>query len=166
MYHGIGTSETWKKLTRDLIVDLQKGLNYLDKDKSKHKIPRSKLKIINITLRGGGSLDNLTLSSSEHIQQFYDAAEWFVRNQNQKTGGWEIPVKRKLAIGTKPLKYQSQLYNHNYFRFPRFTTGLVLFNGTGPCNISFSSGVPSLGRRQTIFERRPRWPQTFSCTEQ
>ncbi|CAH0555986.1 unnamed protein product [Brassicogethes aeneus] len=104
VYYGIGSSDEWKKMTRDLIIDLQKGLSYLDKDKSKHKIPRSKLKIVQIVLQGSGALDNLTLSSSEHIQQFYDAAEWFVRNQDGKTGGWEIPVKRKLAAGFRDLQ--------------------------------------------------------------
>ncbi|RZC42423.1 D-glucuronyl C5-epimerase, partial [Asbolus verrucosus] len=104
VYHGIGTNQEWKKLTRDLIIDLQKGLNYLDKDKSKHRIPRSKLKIITMTLRGYGAIDNLTLSSSEHIQQFYDAAEWFVRHQDSETGGWSIPVKRRLASGFHDLQ--------------------------------------------------------------
>lgn len=99
IYHGIGIISEWTKLTRDLIVDLQKGLNYASKDKSKHKIPKSKLKIISINLRGSGAVDNLTLSSSEHIQQFYDAAEWFVKHQDSETGGWSIPVKRKLASG-------------------------------------------------------------------
>ncbi|EFA10381.1 D-glucuronyl C5-epimerase B [Tribolium castaneum] len=104
VYHGLGMNQEWKKLTRDLIVDLQKGLNYLDKDKSKRKIPKSKLKIITILLRGYGAIDNLTLSSSEHIQQFYDAAEWFVRHQDTETGGWPIPVKRKLASGFHDLQ--------------------------------------------------------------
>ncbi|CAG9760784.1 unnamed protein product [Ceutorhynchus assimilis] len=99
IYHGIGSTMEWKKLTRDLIVDLQKGLNYASKDKSKHKIPRSKLKVIDIMLRGSGAIDNLTLSSSEHMQQFYDAAEWFVKYQDADTGGWPIPVKRRLASG-------------------------------------------------------------------
>lgn len=31
------------------------------------------------------------------MQQFYAAAEWFVRNQDPETGGWPIFVKRKLA---------------------------------------------------------------------
>ncbi|CAH1154209.1 unnamed protein product [Phaedon cochleariae] len=104
VYHGIGSSQEWKKITRDLIVDLQKGLSFLDKDKSKHKIPRSKIKIIDITLRGTGAIDNLTLSSSEHIQQFYNAAEWFVQHQDPETGGWAIPVKRKLASGFHDLQ--------------------------------------------------------------
>lgn len=45
VYYGIGQiSHQWRRLTRDLVVDLQKGL-YLN-DKSRKKIPRSKLKVI------------------------------------------------------------------------------------------------------------------------
>lgn len=121
VYHGIGTNSEWQKLTRDLIVDLQKGIAFLEKDKAKHKISRSKIRVISIALRGSGNIitfilitvlkctllgaiDNLTLSSSEHIQQFYDAAEWFVKHQNPETGGWAIPVKRKLASGFQDLQ--------------------------------------------------------------
>lgn len=35
---------------------------------------------------GTGSFDNLTFATSEHIGQFYDAAEWFVKHQDIKTG--------------------------------------------------------------------------------
>lgn len=65
---------------------------------------RSKLKIIAIILRGSGAIDNVTLSTSEHILQFYDAAEWFVKNQDPVTGGWPNPVKRKLATGFQVLE--------------------------------------------------------------
>lgn len=98
-YYGIGTIHQWKKLTRDLIIDLQKGIGYLESDKSKRKIPRSKLKIVYLILHGHGAIDNLTLSTSEHIQQFYDAANWFIKNQDSEAGGWPITVKRKLASG-------------------------------------------------------------------
>lgn len=50
-----------------------------------------------IVFRGSGYFDNLTIATSEHMQQFYDAAEWFVKNQDPETGGWPIPVKRKIA---------------------------------------------------------------------
>lgn len=46
---------------------------------------------------GTGSFDNLTFATSEHIAQFYDAAEWFVRHQDPVSGGWANPVKRKLS---------------------------------------------------------------------
>lgn len=44
-------------------------------------------------------IDNMTLSTSEHMEQFYDAARWFVANQNITSGGWPNPVKRKVASG-------------------------------------------------------------------
>lgn len=62
------------------------------------------MKITHITLRGNGAIDNLTLSSSEHIQQFYSAAEWFVKHQDPETGGWAIPVRRKLAAAFQDLQ--------------------------------------------------------------
>lgn len=62
------------------------------------------MKITHILLHGAGAIDNLTLSSSEHIKQFYNAAEWFVKYQNLETGGWAIPVKRKLAPGFQDLQ--------------------------------------------------------------
>ena len=44
IYYGIGqTNNCWKRLTRDLVVDLQKGLSI--NDKSKRKMSRSKLKV-------------------------------------------------------------------------------------------------------------------------
>jgi heparosan-N-sulfate-glucuronate 5-epimerase len=100
IYHGIGSSSVnrWKHLARDLFIDVQKGVVVLYANR-KLKMRRSELKVVKIAFLGSGSFDNLTLSTSEHIQHFYDAAEWFVRHQNQSTGGWAIPVKRKLAPG-------------------------------------------------------------------
>ncbi|EZA59450.1 hypothetical protein DMN91_010920 [Ooceraea biroi] len=103
VYYGIGqVSHQWRRLTRDLVVDLQKGL-YLN-DKSRKKLPRSKLKVVRITLYGSGMIDNMTLSTSEHMEQFYDAARWFVANQNITSGGWPNPVRRKVAPGMAVLE--------------------------------------------------------------
>lgn len=55
--------------------------------------------VVEISLQGSGFIDNLTLSSSEHLSHFYDAAEWFVNHQDPNTGGWVNPVRRKLAAG-------------------------------------------------------------------
>lgn len=114
-YYGIGIANTatWKHLTRDLVIDLQKGIQQIPASVSssysgnaivsntdklmKKKLRRSDIRITMISLLGNGKFDNLTFSTTEHIAQFYDAAEWFVRNQNIKTGGWQNPVKRKLS---------------------------------------------------------------------
>lgn len=103
IYYGIGqVNNQWRRLTRDLVVDLQKGLNL--NDKSKKKLSRSKLKIIKMVLYGSGMIDNVTLSTSEHMEQFYDAARWFIVNQNITSGGWPNPVRRKVANGMATLE--------------------------------------------------------------
>ncbi|KAJ8932754.1 hypothetical protein NQ314_014454, partial [Rhamnusium bicolor] len=138
-------------ITSDIWITVQKGLNYLDKDKSKHKIPRSKLKITNITLRGSGAIDNLTLSSSEHIRQFYDAAEWFVRHQDIDTGGWAIPVKRKLASGFHDLQPGNALY---------LTAAL---NGLKPFRVPSSKGgvLATFLNKFHWYEEYPTKPASF-----
>lgn len=107
VYYGLGSSSTsdvlgsWRKLTRDLYVDLHKSLppSHQNQEPNRRKIRRAELKITAIAFLGSGSFDNITLATNEHIAQFYDAAEWFVKNQDIKTGGWPIPVKRKLGSG-------------------------------------------------------------------
>lgn len=97
-YYGIGSNQTgWKHLTRDLLVDLQKGLQSTNGYDKKRKHRRTEIKVVSVSFLGTGSFDNLTFSTSEHIAQFYDAAEWFVKHQDIKTGGWPNPVKRKLS---------------------------------------------------------------------
>lgn len=55
--------------------------------------------VVKITLYSSGMIDYMTLSISEHMKQFYDAARWFVANQNITSGGWPNPVRRKIAFG-------------------------------------------------------------------
>ena len=56
------------------------------------------MRLLNLTLRGYGRLDNLTISSSDHSGMFYASADWIVRHQDSN-GGWPIGVKRKIASG-------------------------------------------------------------------
>ncbi|XP_055855063.1 D-glucuronyl C5-epimerase B [Episyrphus balteatus] len=102
IYYGLGSSSVhrWRRLTRDLLIDVQKGL--LNPDK-KAKVRRSELKVASISFLGIGFFDNITLSTYDHLAHFYDAAEWFVNNQDRKTGGWPNPVKRSL-LGFQELK--------------------------------------------------------------
>ncbi|XP_046389558.1 D-glucuronyl C5-epimerase B [Ischnura elegans] len=94
VYHGMGCRGEWRHLTRDLLVDLQKG--FLHMGRKRRPLSRSKIKVTGFTIRGSGFLDNLTLSSSEHMAQFYDAARWFVSRQDIG-GGWPVPVRRRGA---------------------------------------------------------------------
>lgn len=111
-YYGIGTkSDNWRHITRDLLIDVQKGIQQITSgisrasganispalDKLKRKLRRTDIKITSVSFLGSGCFDNLTFATTEHIAQFFDAADWFVRNQDPKTGGWANPVKRKLS---------------------------------------------------------------------
>lgn len=111
-YYGLGPScDCWRHLTRDLLIDVQKGIQQVMSgasrasganispalDKLKRKLRRTDVKVTSVSFLGSGSFDNLTFATTEHIAQFYDAADWFVRNQVAKTGGWPNPVRRKLS---------------------------------------------------------------------
>lgn len=98
IYYGMGTSSVnrWRHITRDLLIDVQKGLiNGIEK-KLQPKIRRSDLRVTSLAFLGVGFFDNITLSTYDHMAHFYDAAEWFIHNQDLKSGGWPNPVKRSL----------------------------------------------------------------------
>lgn len=99
IYYGLGTQalNKWRHLTRDIHIDVQKGLAMESPKKSLIvKIKRSDLRILSISFMGIGFFDNITLSTYNHLAHFYDGAEWFVNNQDLRTGGWPNPVKRSL----------------------------------------------------------------------
>lgn len=60
--------------------------------------------IKSIILSGTGALDNVTISSSSHMAQFYAAARWLTRTQRGSRGGWPIPVRRRVAAGLADLQ--------------------------------------------------------------
>ncbi|XP_049317440.1 D-glucuronyl C5-epimerase B [Bactrocera dorsalis] len=98
IYYGMGTSaiNRWRHITRDLSIDVQKGLiNGIEK-KLQSKIRRNELRVTSLAFLGVGFFDNITLSTYDHMAHFYDAAEWFIHNQDLKSGGWPNPVKRSL----------------------------------------------------------------------
>jgi len=72
-------------------------------------------------------IDNMTLSTSEHMEQFYDAARWFVTNQNVTSGGWPNPVRRKVASGMAILE-PGWYPSWHIFTYIRITVELT---GTG-----------------------------------
>lgn len=114
IYYGMGlhSLNRWHHLTRDLHVDVQKGL-LLDglgrkssaavssssaaSSTSAHvKLKRNELRLMSVSFMGVGFFDNLTMSSSNHLANFYAGAEWLVNNQDKETGGWPNPVRRSL----------------------------------------------------------------------
>lgn len=172
VHYGIGqANHQWRRLTRDLVVDLQKGL-YLN-DKSKKKLPRSKLKVVKITLYGSGMIDNMTLSTSEHMEQFYDAARWFVANQNITSGGWPNPVRRKVASGMAILEpgwYSSMGQGHAisvlaraYYHSGEAKYLQAAIRGLRPFRLtSAKGGVAALFLSKYVwYEEYPTTPSSF-----
>ncbi|XP_077998489.1 D-glucuronyl C5-epimerase-like [Glandiceps talaboti] len=95
IYYGIGDNKSWRTITRDLMNDLRKGVGQTN-GKSVKKAKVSLRSVAKLTLQGFGRIDNIVLSSTAHMAHFYDAANWFVRNQDER-GGWPIGVTRLLT---------------------------------------------------------------------
>ncbi|XP_015598441.1 D-glucuronyl C5-epimerase B isoform X2 [Cephus cinctus] len=172
IYYGIGLmNNRWKRLTRDLVVDLQKGLNL--NDKNKKKLSRSKLKVVKMVLYGSGMIDNVTLSTSEHMEQFYDAARWFVANQNITSGGWPNPVRRKVASGMATLEpgwYSSMGQGHAISVLSRayYHSGderylQAAVRGLRPFRVSSSKGgvTATFLDKYVWYEEYPTTPSSF-----
>lgn len=102
VFYGIGPTFKWRTITRDLITDLRKGMHYKEKQPKTRRKSRT-TKILKIYLQGRGRIDNMTLSSSNHMNQFYDAANWLVRHQDS-SGGWPIMVNRLVDSDMEELK--------------------------------------------------------------
>lgn len=100
VFYGIGARTQWSKFTRDLFIDLQKGL--LLNNKFSKKVKLKNLKVLNLSVRGYGQIANVTLSTTEHLEFFFLAADWLAENQD-KNGGWPIDVTRTLIPGVMEL---------------------------------------------------------------
>ncbi|KAK6177681.1 hypothetical protein SNE40_015734 [Patella caerulea] len=103
IYYGLGERRgQWIHITRTVSVDFDKGLalkfNKVKRTKMKLKVSR----ITDVSVRGHGWLDNLTLSTTAHLDNFYNAANWLVYHQNDR-GGWPIMVQRSLIPGVLEL---------------------------------------------------------------
>ena len=68
------------------------SLKYTKMKRTKSKMNFARIK--DIAVRGHGRLDNLTLARSAHMDQFYAAANWLVKHQDDR-GGWPIMVSRR-----------------------------------------------------------------------
>lgn len=99
IYYGLGpVSRQWRHLTRNLNVDLNKGLMMMGYNTKQMKTSVKIERIQSIVLRGRGAIDNLVIQDKAHLRHFFDAADWMVGNQDAQ-GGWPVQVQRRLAAG-------------------------------------------------------------------
>lgn len=100
IYYGFGKKNSgtdWFKLTRNLAIDVLKGIT-LRKPKKIKKKGKISVNLLRIEFFGNGAIDNMTLSNQAHLDYFYYASKWLLLNQD-KDGGWPINVDRNLANG-------------------------------------------------------------------
>ncbi len=96
--HGYGSNLAegqWMKFTRDLLVDLQKGIGKKTAVAFLRGLPSSRevaVQVAEIRLEGVGCVTNVTLSNQEHRRMFFDAADWLVARQDPASGGWPVEV--------------------------------------------------------------------------
>lgn len=142
-------------------------------EKVKKKIRKNDIRVIDIKFDGSGAFDNLTLATSDHMAQFFDAAEWFVKHQNKTTGGWSIPVKRRLGVGFMELPsgwYSAMSQGHAISLLSRayYATGnrqylLSAVNGLKLFKVpSYQGGIMStfLGK-YVWYEEYPTSPSSY-----
>nr|CAG4635983.1 EOG090X0272 [Eubosmina coregoni]SVE69666.1 EOG090X0272 [Eubosmina coregoni] len=167
--YGMGPCGKWTRLTRDLFIDLVKGHAISGRGE---KVSRTKLRVLYMTLKGNGRLDNITMSSSDHIGMFYSSASWLVRHQDGK-GGWPISVKRKIASGRADLApgwYSAMgqgqamsLLMRAYFRSGQRQYLEAAINGMKPFSVpSSEGGVRAYFLNQyPFYEEYPTIPPSF-----
>ncbi|NWZ86627.1 GLCE epimerase, partial [Poecile atricapillus] len=101
--YGIGgAGGGWRRLTRDLLTDLRKGLG-LSRTKAVKQTKVAPKRLLRLVAKGRGFLDNVTVAASAHTAAFFAASRWLLRNQDER-GGWPIGVTRKLGEGFKSLE--------------------------------------------------------------
>lgn len=103
IFIGLGTQVKgqWFHMTRIVINDFLKGIR-LQMSKSKFAKVKRTMQIVALSFRGHGFIDNITLSSTAHLDHFFNAANYLLNHQDYK-GGWPIMVQRRLIPGVLEL---------------------------------------------------------------
>ncbi|XP_066935866.1 D-glucuronyl C5-epimerase-like [Clytia hemisphaerica] len=94
--HGLGKLTKRTLLTRDLSVDLLKGLSFIEGGRNGKTVDIMLKKIISITITKVEGVSELLLLDKDFVSYFMAAADWFVKFQDE-SGGWKVNVKRKIC---------------------------------------------------------------------
>jgi len=93
---GIGKRTEKSTFTRDIANDVIKGIGCREaKSTKKHNLRLKDGRIEKIEFIGAGHVTNLTLANIRYEANFYDAANWLERYQDE-SGKWPIRVEKEL----------------------------------------------------------------------
>uniref|UniRef100_A0A158P839 heparosan-N-sulfate-glucuronate 5-epimerase n=1 Tax=Angiostrongylus cantonensis TaxID=6313 RepID=A0A158P839_ANGCA len=90
----------WHSVTRDVLVDVSRALSSMNTNKKKEGnvvIHPGDIKLVSLGFRGITSVrQRIHQAQNAHRKFFLTAADWLCSNQN-KEGGWAVPVERAIA---------------------------------------------------------------------
>uniref|UniRef100_A0A915PQ54 heparosan-N-sulfate-glucuronate 5-epimerase n=1 Tax=Setaria digitata TaxID=48799 RepID=A0A915PQ54_9BILA len=89
-------SNEWRWICRDLLVDAGRALALTSSKRESVLLHPGDIIIESITFRGHSVIRDFKQRSSAHLEHFLTAADWLVNNQD-KHGGWSVPVERSIA---------------------------------------------------------------------
>jgi len=98
--HDIGFPLTRDQLTRDLNVDLVKGLSFIDGKKQGNTVNIKIEKLKFIRFYHAENVKAVLLMNIDHVSMFIAAADWFINFQDQD-GGWKTNISRVVFKGMK-----------------------------------------------------------------
>jgi len=97
--HGLGKNPEGRSfITRDLNVDLMKGLSFIKGQRNGKTISITIEKILDITSKEWNSISKIILLDKDYEAIFLAAANWFINFQDD-SGGWKVYVKRVIRKG-------------------------------------------------------------------
>lgn len=93
-------SRQWQSVTRDALVDVSRALSSMNTSRKKYGnvvIHPGDMKLVSLGFRGIASVrQRIHQGQNAHRKFFLTAADWLSSNQN-KEGGWAVPVERSIA---------------------------------------------------------------------
>uniref|UniRef100_A0A1I7XPP4 Heparosan-N-sulfate-glucuronate 5-epimerase n=1 Tax=Heterorhabditis bacteriophora TaxID=37862 RepID=A0A1I7XPP4_HETBA len=93
-------NDSWYSVTRDALMDASRALSSLNTSKRKEGnvvLHPGDIRLVSLGFRGKLTVrQKVRQSSSANDKFFITAADWMVKNQN-KEGGWSVPVERSIA---------------------------------------------------------------------
>ncbi len=104
---GAHRDSAWRTVTRDLLVDVGRALlvnarttnggGGAKSDSSASILHVGDIRLISLGFRGQSTVvQRVSQRTSAHMELFLTAADWFLNNQD-KDGGWSVPVERSIA---------------------------------------------------------------------
>ncbi|KAF1761860.1 hypothetical protein GCK72_010119 [Caenorhabditis remanei] len=98
-YTGSSQYGEWSNVTRDILVDVSRALSSGDNRKKDDNVilHPGDIRLVSLGFRGQLTVrQQINQRVEQHSHAFRSAADWMIQNQDKK-GGWAVPVERSIA---------------------------------------------------------------------